>query len=321
MNTALLISMSVFVSILLLLSGVLTYYEGRRRRREIVGKIQGSEEKLLPDGGKEYTTSGRKGIISIFQQFVSFLGHKIKPTNESEVLGLRMKLMQAGYRGNKAPVIYFGYKVFLSGSLTMLFFLSKVFLIKAIQPGLFMFFAILVALIGFYLPNLWLRTKTSARQEKILEGFPDALDLMVVCVESGMGLDATISRVGEEMKLRNPIVSDEFGLMGLELRAGKLRRDAMRNLAARTGLDDVKSLMTLLTQTDKFGTSVAQALRVHSDSMRTRRYQRAEELAAKLPVKLIFPLVLFIFPALFVVIIGPAAIRVIRVLMPVLGGQ
>jgi tight adherence protein C len=155
------------------------------------------------------------------------------------------ELMQAGYRGNKAPVVYFGYKVFLAGLLTMLFFLSKVFLIKAIQPGSFMLFAILVALIGFYLPNLWLRAKTSARQDKILEGFPDALDLMVVCVESGMGLDATINRVGEEMKLRNPIVSDEFRLMGLELRAGKLRRDAMRNLAARTGLDDVKSLMTL----------------------------------------------------------------------------
>ena len=116
-------------------------------------------------------------------------------------------------------------------------------------------------------------------------------------------------------------MSDEFRLLGLELRAGKLRRDAMRNLGARTGLDDVKSLMTLLIQTDKFGTSMAQALRVHSDSMRTRRYQRAEELAAKLPVKLVFPLILFIFPALFVVIIGPAVIKIIRVLMPVWEGQ
>jgi tight adherence protein C len=201
----------------------------------------------------------------------------------------------------------------------MLFFISKVFLIKATQPGSFLIYPILGALIGFYLPNLWLRAKTSARQEKILEGFPDALDLMVVCVESGMGLDATINRVGEEMKLRNPTLSDEFRLMSLELRAGKLRRDAMRNLAARTGLDDVKSLMTLLTQTDKFGTSVAQALRVHSDSMRTRRYQRAEEMAAKLPVKLVFPLVLFIFPAMFVVIVGPAAIKIMRHLLPVIG--
>ena len=204
MNTALLISISVFISMLLLLSGMFSYYDGRRRRREIVGKIRGPEEKLIQHGGKECTTPGRKGITGIFYQFVSFLGQKIKPTNENEVLGLRMKLMQAGYRGNKAPVVYFGYKVFLAGLLTMLFFLSKVLLIKAIQPGSFMFFAILVALIGFYLPNLWLRTKTSARQEKILEGFPDALDLMVVCVEAGMGLDAAISRVGEEMKLRNP---------------------------------------------------------------------------------------------------------------------
>jgi tight adherence protein C len=155
----------------------------------------------------------------------------------------------------------------------------------------------------------------------MLEGFPDALDLMVVCVEAGMGLDAAINRVGEEMKLRNAVVSEEFRLMGLELRAGKLRRDALRNLGIRTGLDDVKSLMTLLIQTDKFGTSVAQALRVHSDSMRTKRYQKAEEIAAKLPVKLVFPLILFIFPSLFVVIIGPAVIRIFRVLLPALGGQ
>jgi tight adherence protein C len=144
---------------------------------------------------------------------------------------------------------------------------------------------------------------------------------MVVCVEAGMGLDAAINRVGEEMKLRNEVVSEEFRLMGLELRAGKLRRDALRNLGIRTGLDEVKSLMTLLVQTDKFGTSVAQALRVHSDSMRTRRYQKAEEMAAKLPVKLIFPLILFILPSLFVVVVGPAVIRLFRILLPTLGGH
>jgi tight adherence protein C len=182
-----------------------------------------------------------------------------------------------------------------------------------------MFLSVLLALIGFYLPDLWLRMRIARRKEEILKGFPDALDLLVVCVEAGVGLDAAINRVGEEMKLSDKVLSEEFRLLSLELRAGKLRRDALRNLALRTDLEDVSSFVTLLIQTDKFGTSVAKALRVHSDSMRTKRQQRAEEIAAKLPVKLVFPLILFIFPSLFVAILGPAAIRIFRVLLPTMG--
>jgi len=184
-----------------------------------------------------------------------------------------------------------------------------------------MLLSVTLALIGFYLPNLWLRLKIARRKEKIIKGFPDALDLMVVCVEAGVGLDAAIYRVGEEMKLSNKVLSEEFKLLSLELRAGKQRGEALRNLALRTDLEDVNSLMTLLIQTEKFGTSIAQALRVYSDSMRTKRYQRAEEMAAKLPVKLVFPLVFFIFPSLFIVILGPAAIRIVRILFPILKGQ
>jgi tight adherence protein C len=178
-----------------------------------------------------------------------------------------------------------------------------------------------MAYIGFYLPNLWLRIKSGRREEKILQGFPDALDLMVVCVEAGIGLDAAINRVGEEMKLSNKVLAEEFRLLSLELRAGKQRRDALRNLATRTGLEDVSSLVSLLIQTDKFGTSVAQALRVHSESMRIKRYQKAEELATKLPVKLVFPLIIFIFPSIFVTVMGPAIIQIFRVLLPRLAGQ
>jgi tight adherence protein C len=149
-----------------------------------------------------------------------------------------------------------------------------------------------------------------------MEGFPDALDLLVVCVEAGMGLDAAIKRVGEEMKLSNKILSDELNLLNLEFRAGKPRQSALRNLAIRTGLEEMSNFVTLLIQTDRFGTSVARALRVHSESMRTRRYQKAEETATKLPVKLVFPLILFILPTLFITILGPAAIKIIRVLIP-----
>jgi len=166
-----------------------------------------------------------------------------------------------------------------------------------------------------------LKWRVDKRKEKILKGFPDALDLMVVCLEVGTSLDAAIYRVGEEMKLGNKVLSEEFKLLSLELRAGKQRRDALRNLALRTDSEDVSTLVSLLIQTDKFGTSVAQALRVHSDSMRTKRYQRAEEVATKLPVKLLFPLILFFFPSLFVILLGPAVIQIIRILLPRLPGH
>jgi tight adherence protein C len=150
------------------------------------------------------------------------------------------------------------------------------------------------------------------------EGLPEALDMMVVCVEAGMGLDAAINRVGEEIALSNKVVGEEFRLLSLELKVGKQRKDALRSLAMRTDLEDVNSLVTLLIQTERFGTSIGQSLRVHSDSMRVKRQQKAEEIAAKLPVKLLIPLILFIFPSLFVTILGPAVIRIIRILIPVI---
>ncbi|NIM99593.1 MAG: type II secretion system F family protein, partial [candidate division Zixibacteria bacterium] len=153
-----------------------------------------------------------------------------------------------------------------------------------------------LAIAGFYVPDLWLRIKIARRRGKIAKGLPDALDLLVVCVEAGLGLDTAINRVAEEIKLGHKVLSDELKLLTLELRAGKSRRDALKNLALRIDWEDIKSLVTLLIQTDKFGTSVAQALRVYSDALRTKRYQRAEEIAAKIPVKLVFPLVFFIFP-------------------------
>ena len=168
----------------------------------------------------------------------------------------------------------------------------------------------IATLAGFYFPDLCLKLWIGWRKEQIVLGFPDALDLLVVCVEAGMGIDAAMHRVAEEIRLSSRVISDELRLLNLELRAGKSRTDALRNLGIRTDVEEVRSFSTLLIQTDRFGTSVAQALRVHSDAMRTRRYQKAEELAAKLPVKLMFPLILFIFPAIFVVIVGPAVIQI-----------
>jgi len=321
MNTLFLISISAFISMILLLVGMMSYHEVRRRQQQVVDKIKVVEESLILDKKKGYDSSGQEISRGYFQQFISSLGNRIKPKGEEEISGLRASLLQAGYRAQRAILVFFGYRVFFAVLFPAIFFVARASFVRTVPPGSFMAITVLLAVAGYYLPNLWLKIQINGRQQKILEGFPDALDLMVVCVEAGMGLDAAINRVGEEMKLRNAVVSEEFRLMGLELRAGKIRKEALRNLGMRTGLDEVKSLMTLLIQTDKFGTSVAQALRIHSDSMRTRRYQKAEEMAAKLPVKLVFPLVFFIFPSLFVVIVGPAAIRIFRILLPKIGGQ
>ncbi|MGQ9646627.1 MAG: type II secretion system F family protein [Thermodesulfobacteriota bacterium] len=252
---------------------------------------------------------------------VGSLGKLVKPKGEGGESELRKSLSRAGYRRESASTIFLGLKAFFAIVFLGVSVLLKIGILKSISSFHFILLSIVLTYIGFYLPNLWLRMKIARREEKILEGFPDALDLMVVCVEAGIGLDAAISRVGEEMSLSNRVLAEEFRLLSLELRAGKQRRDALRNLAMRTGLEDVSSLVSLLIQTDKFGTSVAQALRVHSESMRMKRYQKAEELATKLPVKLIFPLIIFIFPSIFVTVLGPAIIQVFKVLLPRLAGR
>jgi tight adherence protein C len=173
-------------------------------------------------------------------------------------------------------------------------------------------------MLGFLLPELWLTLRVQRRQHKIRLALADVLDLLVVCVEAGLGLDQALVRVAEELRLAHPELSEELQLVHLEMRVGKSRLEALRELGARTGVDDIKALVAMLIQTDRFGTSVAQSLRVHADSMRTKRRQRAEEAAAKAPVKMVPVLVFFIFPALFVVILGPAVITLLRQLFPAL---
>jgi tight adherence protein C len=170
--------------------------------------------------------------------------------------------------------------------------------------------------LGYLFPNIVLARLEKRRQHRIRLSLPDALDLLVVSVEAGLGLDQAIQRVGEELVFAHPELCEELRLINFELRAGKSRSDALHNLGERTGVDDVISLVAMLVQTDKFGTSVAQSLRVHSDTLRTKRRQRAEEAAAKTGVKMVFPLVLCIFPAIWVVTLGPAAIKIVQVLVP-----
>ena len=179
---------------------------------------------------------------------------------------------------------------------------------------------VLCGVAGFYAPQLWLRLVTDRRKERLVDGFPDALDLMVVCVEAGLGLDQAIARVGEEVRIGHKDLADEFQILGLELRAGLTREQALRNLINRTDVEEIRSLVALLIQTDRFGTSIGQALRVHSDSMRMNRRLRAEEMAAKLPVKLMLPLIMCVFPAIGVVIMGPGVILLMKKVFPAMGG-
>jgi tight adherence protein C len=223
---------------------------------------------------------------------------------------LKKNLIQAGIYNKKAPSIYFGLKLGLSVALPVMvlpFLFGRgiaTILLLAIFFGLVM--------LGFFLPTLFLGHLVESRKKKIKEGLPDALDLMVVCVEAGQGLNAAMKRVSDDLALSNPILAREMSLVNLEISAGLEREVALRNLAERTGVDDVASLTSMLIQADRFGTSLAQSLKVQSETLRTTRRQRLEELAAKTPVKLVFPLLLFIFPALMVVIIGPAVIRIME---------
>ncbi len=235
------------------------------------------------------------------------------PVSPSDVSKTRLWLIQAGYRSASHVTIYRGLRVLFA----VLGFLS-VFLFTRFDSPL-----LLVGLtaFGFFLPRFVLKKKLQERQRRIRLGLPDGLDLTVICVEAGLSLDQAMMRVGEDLRTAHPELSGEFHLFDLETRAGKPRVEALRNLAERTGVDDIRSLVGTLIQTDRFGTSVAQALRVHSDSLRTERRQRAEEQAAKTTVKMIIPLVLFVMPSLIFVTVGPAVIQLMHIFMPVSGGK
>jgi tight adherence protein C len=229
------------------------------------------------------------------------------PTPRTEIL-----LLRAGYRSSQALSAMRGFKV-----LTPVAFLAFVFL-----TGIYKWNPIVIPVVaagfGYLFPDMFLSWRMNARQHKLRRGLPDGLDLLVICVESGLGLDQALMKVAQELRITHPELSEELQLVNLEMRIGKTRLDALRELARRTGLEDIKSLVAMLVQTDRFGTSVAQSLRVFSDDLRVKRRQRAEEMSAKTTVKMVPPLIFFIFPALMVVILGPAVLTLIRQLMPAL---
>jgi tight adherence protein C len=241
------------------------------------------------------------------------LSKPLMPQTELETNQLKVKLANAGFRSDGAVAVYLGLR--FASFMGFLLLSLAVFLPREGFTWAAGKYIIIFAGIGFYLPNIilwWLRRK---RQQEIFLTLPDALDLLVVCVESGLGLDAAMRKVCEEMKDHAKVLAEELSLANFQLQMGRPRREVLHDLGVRTGVDDVRSLAAILIQADRFGSSIAQALRVQSDSMRTRRKQLAEEKAAKTAVQLIFPLVLFIFPGIFVVLVGPAAISIMQTIL------
>ena len=231
--------------------------------------------------------------------------NRFLPKSPKDMSRLQKRMARAGYRGPMAPVVYticeLGLPVILLA--VCLYFLGT-------TRGLFI--GALVAIIGYMLPGFWLARQTTKRKKLIANGLPDALDLLIVCVEAGMGLDQAIAKAAEELAVSHPALSEELGIITTEIRAGKPRMEAFKNFAERTKVDDVRQLVSMLVQTDRFGTSIAQALRTQAEVSRTKRRQRAEERAQKLGVKLVFPLVFCLFPAMYVVTLGPAVIKFVR---------
>jgi len=303
-----LIPLLVFAMFVLGIWAVLSYLSQRNSRtQERLARLSRPVSLVdMEDPAKAAKRERFQGVMDTAKA----LSAPLMPQTELEQSKLRIRLANAGFRSDSAVSVYLGLRF---GSL--LFFSLLAALIFVTKYGITLTALKWVAgacFIGFYLPNVilwWVRRK---RQEAIFLTLPDALDLLVVCVESGLGLDAALRRVCDEMKKHAKVICEEFSLSNFQLQMGRPRREVLHDLGVRTGVDDVRSLAAILIQADRFGSSIAQALRVQSDSMRTRRKQLAEEKAAKTAVQLIFPLVLFIFPGIFVVLVGPAAISIMQ---------
>jgi tight adherence protein C len=283
-----------------------------QRFKEIVG-----EAAVAPRGG--IAASAGEWLGKVRKRFAAKAHTEIElleMLSGKELTGGRLLLNQAGIRSAGAHYAYLAVRWALP---VVLVVLAVVYGNVTGVTNKSIFLMVLVAgIAGFLLPDFVLRRKIRKRQEEITDSLPDGLDLLVVCVEAGLGLNAAFIKITEEFKLSSPALSEEFDIVNREMVAGKPRQEALRALTERTGVEDIKSLVAMLVQTEKLGTSLAQSLRVHSDSLRLRRRQKAEEAAAKTTIKLVFPLVFLMFPALFIVILGPGVLQVIQILFPVI---
>jgi tight adherence protein C len=301
-----------FVVLCLACLNLLQYLLGRMEARALKRRVSAVTERPALTNGDRSKENGSVRVRTSAIVFLTTLGSRFFKGQGDKYSRTREKLAKAGIRHASAPAVLWGTKLLLALLFVGSFLVVRITLLKMFTPINTVAVGMLAGVLGFYLPNVFLDMKRARRKDKIVKALPDALDLMVVCLEAGMGLDSALNRVEADLRLAHPVLCDELKLLSLELRAGKSRQEALRSLAARTDVEDLNNLVLVMVQSERFGTSVAQTLRVYSDSFRTKRHQRAEERAAKIPVKLVFPMVFFLFPCLFVVLIGPAAIRILK---------
>jgi len=290
------VGIAIFLTVFILIGsvGLLIFYRETIQARisAAINPPQAKQQKTIKTTLQD-TRDVLEGVVERFE--------KVVPKSEQEKSVAQQRLVMAGYREDSAIKVLYGVKVILP------LVLAGLVLITGIAGR--SFFLIIACLgVGFIGPDFILGKMISSRQAKIKRGLPDVLDMLVICVEAGLSMDQATARTAEELRQAQPELSDELTVVALEQRAGATRADAWKHLADRTGVDVVRNLVSMLVQSEQFGTSVAKTLRVHSDTLRTKRVQEIEEKAAKLSVKLLFPLVFFIFPSLFVVVLGPAVI-------------
>jgi tight adherence protein C len=315
MNTQWILLLLVFLAVTGLLYGVtqwLSRFEGIKRRLDSMSEAPRSDAPGLQDSAEWHAK-----VVKVAGPMAKLSAPKEGWENSS----LQVRFMQAGLREASWPTVFFATKTVLAIGLPGLLVLTLgASALNLSFNQLVLWLALLLA-IGYYLPNVLLSRRVASRQENLQDSLPDALDLMIVCVEAGLGLDAAMQRAAGEIGLRSRALSNELNLLALELRMGVKREQALHHLALRCGVADMTAFVTMLVQAQRFGTNVADALRVQADTMRTLRRLRAEERAAKIPLKLLFPLIFFIFPSLMVVLMGPAMLSVYRVLLPSMGGN
>jgi tight adherence protein C len=306
----LLITLSTFVCISLVLMGL--YWLIVRPQSAATERLKKLNETSSNASQTSFSiTEQPKAATELATRLASPLS-RLLPPSASEVKKLQKQLMHAGFRSPSAPVIY---RALQLASMALFPSLVAIGVAIAKRPlGSAVFWILCAFVFGFVLPRYILGRLINSRQRLIRWGLADALDLMVISIEAGLGLNAAMMKVASELKEVHPDVSEEFEMANLEIRVGRERDEALRNLAERTGVDDLRSLVAMLIQTDKFGTSIAKAIRAFSDSLRTKRRQRAEQAAQKAAVKLLIPLALFLFPTLFIAILGPAAINLMDTL-------
>lgn len=308
------LSISIFLAMLVGTIGLYLWLESRKetlpqRFKEVVGEEAGAPRGGIAASAGEWLGKFRKWFASKAPTEIEL----VEMLSGKEITGGRLLLNQAGIRSAGAYQVYLGVRWALPVVLVILAVgYAKV---TGIASKSILLMVLMAGITGFLLPDFVLRRKIRKRQEEITDALPDGLDLLVVCVEAGLGLNAAFIKITEEFRLSSPALSEEFDIVNREMVAGKPRQEALRALTERTGVEDVKSLVAMLIQTEKLGTSLAQSLRVHSDSLRMRRRQKAEEAAAKTTIKLVFPLVFLMFPALFIVILGPGAMQIFKSLI------